>query len=69
MTLETCATHIFHFNKMEKQHVALLLGKAYQRVKIALWTLNEKESFDTLDAFVAAGLNYIDTTDMLQEHL
>ncbi len=27
------------------------------------WTLNEKESFDILDAFVAAGFNFIDTAD------
>ena len=27
------------------------------------WTLNEKESFDILDAFTAAGFNFIDTAD------
>ena len=27
------------------------------------WTLNEKESFEVLDAFVAAGFNFIDTAD------
>ena len=27
------------------------------------WTLNEKESFKILDAFVAAGFNFIDTAD------
>ena len=27
------------------------------------WTLNEKKSFDILDAFVAAGFNFIDTAD------
>lgn len=27
------------------------------------WTLNEKESFDILDAFVDAGFNFIDTAD------
>lgn len=27
------------------------------------WTLNENESFDILDAFVAAGFNFIDTAD------
>ena len=27
------------------------------------WTLNEKESFDILDAFVEAGFNFIDTAD------
>lgn len=28
------------------------------------WTLNEKESFKILDAFVAEGFNFIDTADM-----
>ncbi len=28
------------------------------------WTLNEEESFEILDAFVAAGFNFIDTADM-----
>ncbi|MGJ5640564.1 aldo/keto reductase [Formosa sp. S-31] len=28
------------------------------------WTLNEKQSFDILDAFTAEGFNYIDTADM-----
>ncbi len=27
------------------------------------WTINEKESFDILDAFVEAGFNFIDTAD------
>lgn len=27
------------------------------------WTLNERESFEILDAFVAAGFNFIDTAD------
>lgn len=27
------------------------------------WTINEKESFEILDAFVAAGFNFIDTAD------
>src|SRR5690606_24640806 len=28
------------------------------------WTLDEEKSFEILDAFVAAGFNFIDTADM-----
>lgn len=53
----------FHMNKIKINHTDLEIGRINFGGNVFGWTLNEKESFEILDAFVAGGYNFIDTAD------
>jgi len=44
-------------------HTDLKVGRINLGGNVFGWTLDEKESFQILDAFVEAGFNFLDTAD------
>ncbi|MDD2474434.1 MAG: aldo/keto reductase [Dysgonamonadaceae bacterium] len=50
-------------NKISLENTDLKVSRINFGGNVLGWTLNEKESFDILDAFVEAGFNFIDTAD------
>ena len=66
MLLYTIVINYKHKYKMKKVNIGntdLKVSRINFGGNVLGWTLNEKESFNILDAFVEAGFNFIDTAD------